>query len=122
MISELRCAATAKASLTNIPEEYRFTYSDTTDAEAEQVLRYLAESYSELLGFDEPETVSYGDYTFDGVFNRSYLVYDTAGDDTEDILNYNFRTVSFAPNDAGNLYLIRTGDGLHPNPAANVPV
>lgn len=95
-----------------LPEEYRFTYSDTTDAEAEKVLLYLTDSYSALLDFDEPETVSYGDYTYDGVYNRSYLVYDTAGADTEDILNYNFRSVSFAPNDAGNLYLIRTGDHL----------
>ena len=95
-----------------LPDGYRFTYSRTTDEDAEQVLSYLTDAYKDLLGFAEPKAVSWGDYTINGEFNRRYQVYDAAGDDVEDILNYNFRYASFYPNDDGALYGIRISDGL----------
>ena len=43
-----------------LPEEYHFTDCDTTDTEAAQVLNYLAQRYSALLEFDQPEQVLSG--------------------------------------------------------------
>lgn len=107
-----------------LPEEYHFTHYDTTDEEANKVLDYLIEQYSDLIGFTRPEKVLSGDYVmwndYDDSGNylempkyaRKYLVYEAAGDDTEDILNYCFRSVHFAPNDDGRLMLIRIYDSL----------
>ena len=95
-----------------LPDEYNFTHSGTTDEEAENVLSYLIDVYDDLLGFAKPKAVSFGDYSFNAEFYRSYMVYDASGDDLEDILNYNFRYVSFWPDAKGNLSGIRINDGL----------
>lgn len=95
-----------------LPDVYSLTDHDTTDEEAEIILSYLTNAYSELLGFAEPKAVSFGDYNIYGELQRRYMAYDVSGDDVEDIINYNFRCVSFAPNDEGNLWLIRIKDGL----------
>lgn len=95
-----------------LPEEYHFTYDDTSDSEAEAVMTYLTETYASFLNYDHPEIVLQGDYTFNGDYTRRYLVYDTGTDMTESILNYNFRAAQFAPDDSGNLMLIRLSDGL----------
>lgn len=95
-----------------LPDAYNFTYSSTTDAEAESVLSYLIDSYREVLGFGNPKAISSGDYNIYGEFSRSYQVYDASEDDIENILNYNFRRVSFYPDENGNLSGIRMNDGL----------
>lgn len=107
-----------------LPEKYSFTLFDTTDAEAEQVLEYLSQEYSELIGLSEPKKVlsgSYiiwndydeaGNYITEPRFEREYVLYDSAGDELEDILNYNFNCVQFYPDDHGNLSLIRIYSGL----------
>ncbi|MGN1307933.1 MAG: hypothetical protein ACI4V3_09720 [Faecousia sp.] len=96
----------------SLPDGYSFTYSNTTDAEAERVLSYLTETYRELLGFEAPKAISPGDYNIYGEFSRSYQVYDASEDDIENILNYNFCRVSFYPDENGNLSGIRINDGL----------
>lgn len=95
-----------------LPDGYSFTHSDTTQAQAEETICYLAEAYQDLLGFESPRAVSPGDYTFTGVFTRSYCVYDAAGDDLSDILNYHFRSARFGANDSGNLSSFRVENGL----------
>lgn len=107
-----------------LPEEYSFTLFDTTDAEAQQVLEYLSQEYFELIGLSEPKKVmsgSYiiwndydeaGNYITEPRFEREYALYDSAGDELEDILNYNFNFVRFYPDDNGNLSLIRIYSGL----------
>lgn len=95
-----------------LPDAYHFTYSNTSDSEAEAVMAYLTERYSSFLNFDHPEIVLQGDYTFSGDYIRRYLVYDSGTDMTERILNYNFRVAQFVPDDSGNLMLIRLSDGL----------
>ena len=95
-----------------LPAEYRFTHSNTDDAEAAAVLDYLAQQYRDLLDFAAPAAVSSTDYTFSGELNRSYQLYDAAGSAQEDILNYNLRSVSFFPNDSGALSAIRINDAL----------
>ena len=107
-----------------LPEGYSFTFFDTTDAEAEQALDYLSQEYSELIGFSEPEKVLSGSYIiwndYDGAGNyvteprleREYALYDSSGDDLEDILNYKYNCVRFYPDDNGKLSLIRIYNGL----------
>ena len=96
-----------------LPDAYHFTWHDTTDEEAERVLAYLADAYSELLDFAEPKGVSFGDYNIYGKFKRDYVVYDASGDAVEDILNYHFRSVEFVPDQkGGSLWLIRIWDAL----------
>lgn len=95
-----------------LPEGYHFTYSNTSDSEAEAAMAYLTETYAPFLNFDHPEIVLQGDYSFSGDYIRRYLVYDSGTDITERILNYNFRAAQFAPDDSGYLMLIRIGDGL----------
>lgn len=95
-----------------LPAGYRLAHSGTTRAQAEKTICYLAESHQSLLRFDAPKAVSPGDYTFTGVFTRSYCVYDAAGDDLSDILNYHFRSARFGANDSGNLSSFRLEDGL----------
>ena len=107
-----------------LPEEYSFTLFDTTDAEAEQVLTYLSQEYSNLIGLSESKKVLSGSYIIwndydengnpitETRFEREYALYDSTGDELEDILNYNFNCVKFYPDDNGNLSLIRIYSGL----------
>ncbi len=95
-----------------LPDQLNFTHSSTTDAEAKKVLFYLTSEYSDLLNFENPAEAFWEDYNIYGEFNRRYKVYDAAGDDSEDILNYNFHCVRFSPNEMGNLEFITINDGL----------
>ena len=105
-----------------LPEGCRFTNSSTTDEEAGKTLAYLIERYADALGLAQPAAVTYGDYSIDGEFYRSYEAYDGAGTAEEIILNYNFRRVRFISDEhsvdaseksgAGALQRIVLGDGL----------
>lgn len=95
-----------------LPDEYNFTHSETSDGEAFEVISYIYHNYSDFIGTEEPTFVSWTDYTFDGKQNRDYLIYDFSGDMLNDMLNYSFNSVSVAPNDEGKLMLIRINDKL----------
>ena len=95
-----------------LPAACHFAFCNTSDAEAEAAMAYLTKTYASFLNFDHPEIVLQGDYTSGGDYMRGYFVYDTGNDMTESILNYNFRTAQFVPDDRGNLAQIRLGDGL----------
>ena len=70
------------------------------------------DTYRDLLGFGAPKAISWGDYNIYGEFSRRYQAYDASEDDIENILNYNFRRVSFFSDESGNLSGIRLNDGL----------
>ncbi|NBI68080.1 hypothetical protein D1646_14975 [Pseudoflavonifractor sp. 60] len=95
-----------------LPEEYRFEYSDITSQEAEAVLDYLIGQYAKLLNFQQPQKAIFRDRNIYGELGVDYQVYNAAGDDVEDILNYAFRQADFAPDGEGKLMLIRLYDGL----------
>ncbi len=99
-----------------LPDEYRFTVRNTTDSEACETITYLTNLYGELLNVKEPAAVSWGSYNIYGDYNRRYTVYETCGNDVEDILNYNFCSVSFHPvvsNDGNTkLWFIRINNDL----------
>ena len=90
-----------------LPEEYGFTYVNPSDEEAGNATDYLIKKFNAFLSFKKPQKALFADYTFDGNRNRSYYVYDASGDIMEQILNYNFNKGEFAPDDNGNLMLIR---------------
>lgn len=95
-----------------LPDKYSFTYCDTTEDQAKDVLSYLIDSYNNILNFKKPTAITYGDYNIYAKINRKYQVYDSDEDDLQDILNYNFNRACFAPNDNGNLYIIDIFDKL----------
>lgn len=97
---------------TSLPDDLSFTYADTSDAEAAKTLAWLTETYADFLHFEKAKSVSWGDFNIDNKFNRRYEIYDAAGDPVEQILNYHFRQVSFAPDDEGKLLVIRKKDAL----------
>lgn len=109
-----------------LPEEYSFTWHDTSEEEAVEALKYLYDEYSDLLGYDSPmyySTLVYGiahEYADDeGTIansypesDRDYYIYDNSGSMENKMLNHDFRYVEFIPDENGNLWFIRIYDGL----------
>lgn len=80
--------------------------------EEKVALPELVEKYAAFLQFEEPELVSYGDYTFEGEFYPEYKVFEASGNQKEDVLNYNFNSVQIALFENGETHLIRKKEGL----------
>ncbi len=95
-----------------LPEEYSFTYSETTEGEAYKTIAYLYENYGDIIGLAEATFVTSKEYTFSGEEIRDYRIYDFSGDEINDMLNFSFNEVQLAPNDEGKLMLIRVNDKL----------
>ena len=89
-----------------LPDEYNFTYHETTDEQAIAVLEYFAEEFKALLQFENPAVYSYADRTIYGTEDRNYYTYDKCEDYKQDILSYNFTRVKFCPGDKHNLMII----------------
>ena len=91
----------------SVPSQYDFSYSSTYE-ELEAASEYFKDAYKNLIRQEEPVLNIYGgDYSFNLDRGFSFEFYDGAGSTTEQIVNYNFNRVSFAPDDEGNLMLIR---------------
>ena len=95
-----------------LPEEYSFTYNNTTEGEAFETIAYLYENYGDIIGLPEATFVTSKEYTFSGEEIRDYRIYDFSGDEIKDMLNFAFSEVQLAPNDEGKLMLIRINDKL----------
>lgn len=107
-----------------LPEQLNFTWHDTSRHEAEEVMAYFIQQFSELISFEEPEIVLSGDYIMwndydqegnyitEVRFDREYILYEGAGDETEDLLNYKMQFMQFYPDDEGRLSIIRIHDAL----------
>lgn len=107
-----------------LPEQLNFTWHDTSRHEAEEVMAYFIQKFSQLIRFEEPEIVLSGDYIMwndydqegnyitEVRFDREYILYEGAGDETEDLLNYKMQFVQFYPDDEGRLSIIRIHDAL----------
>lgn len=72
----------------------------------------LLETYDKFLDFKESKVVVLQDYTFDGEMFQDYMLYDAAGNEMEDILNYNFNHAEIVPSYDGKVFLIRKQDQL----------
>ena len=89
-----------------LPDEYSFTYYDTNEQQAEDVLQYLLEQYAPIVAMESPALDLFGDYNIDAQRSFNYDAYENSGNLTERILGYNFNWVSFAPDDDGRLWII----------------
>ena len=112
---------TAKISFdpaVTLPDEYNFTHYATYEQVA-AVAEYLKENYHGLIGMDNPQANIFGgDYsllfgedvdTYGAQQAQSYGIefYDASGDNTNQIINYNFTRVAFYNDDDGKLFLAR---------------
>ena len=106
-----------------LPGNYNFTYGNTSDGEAREVLDYLCGEYSDLIGFDEARKITWNSYGISSdlddddeitnsypVVDRQYQVTDISGEGAERLLNTNFRKATFAPYDDNSLWIIRVYD------------
>lgn len=77
--------------------------------ELSRTAQYLATDYADVLGMEQPVAdISGGDRHFDGQSSGYTLsFYEGTGSDTDRILAYNFRQISFYGSDEGELYLVR---------------
>ena len=92
----------------DLPEEYPLSRYVSCE-ELAHTAQYLATDYADVLGMEQPVAdISGGDRHFDGQSSGYTLsFYEGSGSDTDRILAYNFRQVSFYGNDEGELYLVR---------------
>lgn len=86
-----------------LDSKYNFTHTDTSKEEAEKILDYLIDEYSQFIDMNNPAKDLFGDYNIYNKQSFRYNVYDNSGSIIDKILNYNFNTVNFAPNDKGKL-------------------
>lgn len=87
----------------DLSRKYSFTYSDTSDAEAERTISYLLKQYSQFAEIKKPVISTKGDYSFAGEQHRSYATFDGEGNITQQILNFNFSKITFVPDGNGEL-------------------
>ena len=89
-----------------LPDEYSFTYYDTSEQQAKDVMQYLLEQYEPIVAMESPALDLFGDYNIYAQRSFSYNAYENSGGLTERILGYNFNRVSFSPDDDGVLWII----------------
>lgn len=89
-----------------LPNEFNFTFTDTTRKEAKDALNYLTNKYSNVINMKDPTQKLFGHYSYNGEQVFDYDIYESEGDLTDKILNYNFNNISFSPNEAGDLWII----------------
>lgn len=91
-----------------LPEEYSLSRQASCE-ELTRTAQYLMGTYAEVLGMEQPEIdIDGGDRHFDGQSSGYTLsFFEGAGSDTDRILQYNFRKVSFYGSDSGELDTIR---------------
>jgi hypothetical protein len=84
------------------------SFHDVTTEQAQAVTQYLLFEYGDFAGITTPGFNTFGSYDIFGRMGRmNYSAFENNGNLTERILNWNFNTISFAPNDMGELWLIR---------------
>lgn len=91
-----------------LPEEYPLSRYVSCEQLA-LTAQYLSTDYADVLGMEQPVAdISGGDRHFDGQ-SSGYILsfYEGSGSDTDRILAYNFRQVSFYGDEQGALYLVR---------------
>ncbi len=95
-----------------LPEDIDFRFRQDDKAEADKAMKYLMKEYRNLIQLENPVLSCWFDRTYKGEAIMKYSAYNKSDDNVESILNYNFRSVEFSPEDRGLLYLIRINNGL----------
>ena len=90
-----------------LPEKYRFTYH-ASYKDILSTAQYLKQEYKDLIGMDNPQiNISGGDYNDQLQQTYSIEFFDANGNETEQILNYNFNRIAFYCDDSGKLFMVR---------------
>lgn len=91
-----------------LPEEYPLSRYVSRE-ELSRTAQYLVAAYPDVLGMEQPVAdISGGDRHFDGQSGGYTLsFYEGSGSDTDRILAYNFRQISFYGSEEGELDLVR---------------
>lgn len=95
----------SKALPDELPQGYSFLNYDLVDRMS--TVRYLAETYPDLLGFSDYEISVWNDYSNMGNPLYNIHLYETADNAFDAIMNYNFCKVSYAPTTGRNGCLLR---------------
>lgn len=92
----------------SLPAEYNFTYYNSSYEDMLTAAEYFKSEYSSLINFKKPQTnITRGDYNIYDQQSYSIEFFDSSGDLTEDIINYNFNRVTFTSDDTEDkLWLI----------------
>lgn len=91
-----------------LPAQYSFTHYDTSYAQAEDTLAYLAGQYAAFVDMQVPTaSISGGDRNIYAQQSYQLGLYEGAGTLTDQILAYHFDVATFANEDAGELYVLR---------------
>jgi len=89
----------------SLPEEYNFTHFASYDDKA-AAAEYLKTKYADFIGIDDPQVNIYGgDYDIYNQQMYSIEFFNANGDETEQIINYNFNRVTFSCDDQGKLFI-----------------
>lgn len=112
-LAEIRVLGNGKVSIyfnktVSLTEGYHFS-DDNTYVEAMQLIRYLAEEYDDLLGFENAADDCRIEYNLNGKKSLFYYAYNAAAEEPEAITEYCFNNVSFYGNEDG-LSMIHYGD------------
>ncbi len=92
----------------SLPDEYKFTHTNSSYDDMLAVAKYLQKEYNEIIGFKNPQiNITGGDYTFDGSQLYNIEFFDMSENLIQNIINYNINRVAFYYEENGNLYMIR---------------
>ena len=89
-----------------LPDNYSFTYYETTEQQAKDVMEYLLAEYRSVVDMNSPALDLFGDYNIYGQRGFWFYAYENSGNLTDRIIGYNFNRVRFSPNDDGALWII----------------
>ena len=89
-----------------LPDGYSFTYYDTSEQQANDVVKYLLEQYESVVDMKSPALDLFGDYNIYAQRGFWFYAYENSGSIIEKIIGYNFNRVKFSPNEDGALWLI----------------
>ncbi len=93
----------------DMPDDLNFNYYSSYE-DLVAVAEYIADEYSIYLeGMENPTmNIHGGDRNIYGEQRFDLEFFDNSGSDVDRIINYNFKSVSFSPNDEGKLWIIRS--------------
>ena len=92
----------------SLPDEYNFTYYNSSYEDILTAAEYFKSKYSSLINFKKPQiNITRGDYNIYDQQSYSIEFFDSSGDLVQDIINYNFNRVTFTCDDTEDkLWLI----------------
>ena len=92
----------------SLPEEYNFTYNNSTYDDMLEVAKYLQTKYSNIIDFENPQiNITGGYYNISNQQSYNIEFFDNSGDITQNIINCHFNRVTFYCSEDGNLWMIR---------------